>query len=89
MNVVGYLRVSTEHQTNENQRIRIKEFAERRGWNLIRIYEDIESGKKRKRPGLDELLKDARKDQFGKVLSVRVDRISRNMKDLTEIAGKL
>ena len=89
MNVVGYLRVSTDHQTNENQRIRIKEFSERRGWNLIKIYEDIESGKKRKRPGLNELLKDARQDNFDKVLSVRVDRISRNMKDLIEIAGRL
>ncbi len=89
MNVVGYLRVSTDHQTNENQRIRIKEFSERRGWNLIKIYEDIESGKKRKRPGLNELLKDARQDKFDKVLSVRVDRISRNMKDLIEIAGRL
>lgn len=89
MNVVGYMRVSTDHQTNENQRLRITEFCDRRGWDLLRFYEDIESGRKRKRSGLEELLKDSRQDKFDKVVAVRVDRLSRSLIDLIEISGKL
>ena len=89
MKVAGYMRVSTDHQTNENQRLRIEEFCERREWEIIGIYQDIESGSKRNRPGLNEMLSDARRDQFDKVVSVKVDRLSRSLIDLIEIAGKL
>jgi DNA invertase Pin-like site-specific DNA recombinase len=89
MKVAGYMRVSTDHQNNENQRMRLEEYCNRRGWDLIDIYEDEESGSKRNRPGLDKMLKDARSYNFDKVLAVKVDRIARSLSDLLEISGKL
>jgi len=89
MKIAGYMRVSTDHQTNLNQEIRITEFCKRREWEIIEIYQDVESGRKRKREGLNKLLSDARKDKFDKVVAVRVDRLSRSLIDLIEISGKL
>ena len=56
-----YLRVSTDSQTTDNQRIELEAVAARSGWQVIGIYEDagISGAKGRdKRPGLDRLIKD-------------------------------
>jgi len=84
-----YLRVSTDDQTNTNQEIRLLEVVERRGWKIHKIYLDEESGEKRNRPGLNEMLLDAKRGLFDVVLSVKVDRIARSLQDLLEIAGTL
>ena len=89
MKVALYLRVSTDHQNNENQKIRLVEFCEKREWEIFKIYQDEESGSKRKRPGLDSMLLDARKDLFDKVIAVKVDRLARSLRDLLEISGRL
>jgi DNA invertase Pin-like site-specific DNA recombinase len=36
--VAIYLRVSTETQTTDNQRIALEAAAAARGWNVVRIY---------------------------------------------------
>ena len=57
-----YVRVSTDHQTVENQIRELSQVAERRGWEVIEIYRDagISGAKGRDgRPGLDAMLKDA------------------------------
>jgi len=56
------MRVSTDDQTNRNQEIRLFEVVERRGWKIHKIYLDEESGKKRNRPGLNEMPFDAKKE---------------------------
>jgi DNA invertase Pin-like site-specific DNA recombinase len=70
MKVAIYMRVSTDDQTNENQRIRLEEFTNQRGWEIESVYEDQESGGKRKRPGLDKMLSTARSGKIGKVIAV-------------------
>ena len=35
-----YLRVSTTGQTVENQRRELEQIAERRGWEVVAVYED-------------------------------------------------
>ena len=35
-----YLRVSTDHQSVENQIRELKQVAERRGWTVVEIYRD-------------------------------------------------
>jgi len=89
MKVAGYMRVSTDHQNNENQKIRLEEFATQRGYDIFAIYEDTESGGKRNRPGLEKMLKRARRGHFNMVIAVKIDRIARSLQDLLEIAGKL
>jgi DNA invertase Pin-like site-specific DNA recombinase len=57
-----YVRVSTDHQTVENQIAELTRVAERRGWEVVEIYRDagISGAKGRdKRPGLDAMLNDA------------------------------
>ena len=59
--VALYVRVSTDHQSVENQIRELKQVAERRGWTGEEIYRDagISGSKARdKRPGLDAMLKD-------------------------------
>ena len=80
-----YLRVSTTGQTVENQRRELEQVAERRGWTVAATYEDagISGAKGRdKRPGLDQMLKDASRRKFDVVMSWAIDRLGRSLQDL-------
>ena len=57
-----YLRVSTDGQATDNQRMAVEAVAEQRGWPAAAIYDDngISGAKGRaKHSGLDKMLKDA------------------------------
>ena len=82
MKVATYLRVSTEDQYLENQRIKLKDYIKMRGWDHVKEYSDKISGLKDKRPGLDSLRRDSQKRRFNVVLSVKLDRLGRSLKDL-------
>ena len=80
-----YVRVSTDHQSVENQVRELKEVAERRGWTVVEIYRDagISGAKGRdKRPGLDAMLKDASRRKFDVVMAWAIDRLGRSLIDL-------
>jgi DNA invertase Pin-like site-specific DNA recombinase len=83
--VALYVRVSTDHQSVENQIRELKEVAERRGWTVIEVYRDagISGSKGRdKRPGLDAMLKDANRRKFDVVMAWAIDRLGRSLIDL-------
>ena len=76
-----YLRVSTDGQTVENQRLDLEKLASLRGWRIIAGYEDagVSGTKGRdKRPGLDALLKDARRRKFDLAVFWAIDRLGRS-----------
>ena len=80
-----YVRVSTDKQTVENQMMQLRQVAERRGWEVVEIYNDagISGAKGRKdRPGLDQMLKDASKRKFDVVMAWAIDRLGRSLIDL-------
>ena len=80
-----YVRVSTDHQSVENQVRELKQVAERRGWTVIEVYRDagISGSKGRdKRPGLDAVLKDANRRKFDIVMAWAIDRLGRSLIDL-------
>ncbi len=80
-----YLRVSTDRQTVENQELQLRQIAERRGWEVVAVYNDagISGAKSRKdRPGLDKMLRDASKGEFNVVMAWAIDRIGRSLLDL-------
>jgi DNA invertase Pin-like site-specific DNA recombinase len=80
-----YLRVSTDQQTTENQRLELERVAAARGWQIVAVYEDagISGAKGRdKRPGLDKMLKDASKRRFDVVMAWAIDRLGRSLIDL-------
>ena len=83
--VALYVRVSTDHQSVENQIRELKQVAERRGWTLVETYQDagISGAKGRdKRPGLDAMLKDASRRRFDVVMAWAIDRLGRSLIDL-------
>jgi hypothetical protein len=82
-----YVRVSTDRQTVQNQFSRLTEVATARGWTIVETYNDagISGAKRRKdRPGLDQMLKDAQRHRFDVVMAWSIDRIGRSLSDLLD-----
>lgn len=83
--VALYLRVSTDGQTTENQRLELAAVAERAGWQIVEVYEDagISGAKGRdQRPAFDRLLKDAARRRFDLIAAWSVDRLGRSLQHL-------
>ena len=74
-----YARVSTRDkgQTNDNQLLELRAFAERLGYSIYREYRDQESGGTAERPQFQQLLLDAHQRRFDVVLFWSLDRFSR------------
>jgi DNA invertase Pin-like site-specific DNA recombinase len=79
MRTAIYARVSTADQTNAIQIRELKEYVERRGWELASVYQDQMSGAKASRPGLDQLIADARRRKFDVVIAWKLDRFGRSL----------
>jgi putative DNA-invertase from lambdoid prophage Rac len=79
VNIAIYARVSTADQTNAIQVRELKEYVERRGWKLVSVYQDQMSGAKASRPGLDQLMADARRRRFDVVVVWKLDRFGRSL----------
>jgi DNA invertase Pin-like site-specific DNA recombinase len=80
-----YCRISTKGhgQTTDTQAVALREYAERRGFQVIDEYRDEGiSGAKDRRPELDRMMADARKRRFDAVLVARFDRFARSTKHL-------
>jgi DNA invertase Pin-like site-specific DNA recombinase len=80
-----YVRVSSDHQTVQNQIEALTEIAMRRGWQIVATYQDagISGTKGRdKRPGLDAMLNDASRGKFDVVMAWALDRLGRSLIDL-------
>lgn len=87
-----YLRVSTDGQTTENQRLELARVAKAAGWEVVEVYEDagISGSKGRdQRPGFDKLCQDATKRRFDVVMAWSVDRLGRSLQDLVAFLAEL
>jgi DNA invertase Pin-like site-specific DNA recombinase len=84
-----YVRVSTGDQHLETQLLDLREMAKQRGYEIVHEYTDIISGAKSKRPGLDQLMSDARRHRFDVVLVAAFDRIARNTRHFLEVLDEL
>lgn len=79
--LVGYARISTDHQTNKLQLDALN------AAGCERIYPDQESGGVRDRPELNRMLDQLRKDDV--VVCWKIDRMSRSLRDLLDIMAKI
>ena len=79
-----YTRVSTDGQNTEGQESELREYAKNRGWEVTRIYRDKISGTTTTRPGLSELMTDAKKKKVDVVLVWRFDRFARSVSHLLQ-----
>jgi len=87
---VIYARVSTPDQHLENQILDLRKLAAQRGFEVVREYADRGvSGSKAKRPGLDCLMADARRQEFSVLLVAAFDRVARSTKNFLAIVDEL
>src|SRR5713226_3065023 len=86
---VIYTRVSTGDQHQEAQLYDLRELAKQRRYEIVHEYTDTISGAKSKRPGLDQLLPDARRHRFDIVLVAAFDRVARNVRHFLEVLDEL
>jgi site-specific DNA recombinase len=93
-----YIRVSTDEQASPDktsltqQRERCEAYCQSQGWECISVYEDAGvSGSLDvdARPALSRLMKDAAEKRFAHVVFLKLDRLSRNLRNLLNLAHQL
>lgn len=88
MRAIIYTRVSTSEQATEgisleNQLDKIKAYCYSRDWEVIQIISDEGlSGKNLSRPGIQEIINLAKQRAFDVVVTYKLDRLTRSVKDL-------
>lgn len=91
--VAVYVRVSTANksrqgdvvtfdQNPEVQEQPLRDLVAQRGWAVHQVYSDRASGAADRRPGLDALMRDARRGGFDVVIVWRFDRFARSVRQL-------
>jgi DNA invertase Pin-like site-specific DNA recombinase len=89
--VIAYLRVSTSEQGEagnglDAQRAAIERECAHRGWQLVRVEEDVQSAKSTKnRPGLERALRACRRHEADGVVAAKIDRLSRSVIDFATL----
>ncbi len=78
--VALYCRVSTNRQTNENQKIRLLQYANDMDYKYD-LYEEVESSRKT-RPVKQELLMKLRKGEYSAIVVFKLDRFARSSREL-------
>ncbi len=91
--VAIYLRISTDERNQpwslSAQRERCEAFCRAQDWLLVSTFVDEATGTTLERPELQKALAEARKGTFDVLLFYRIDRLSRNLAQLLEIADEL
>ena len=78
MKVALYARVSTTDQETENQLIQLEAMAQRRGWQVVKVYKvEASAWKGNHEPVLAEMYRDARAKQWEALACWSLDRLSR------------
>ena len=89
---VLYLRVSTDDQTTDNQKLELLEISKQKRWGVVDVYEDVAvSGAKTRyeRPEFKRLIEDALNNKFDVVMAWSVDRLGRSLSDLVGFLADL
>jgi DNA invertase Pin-like site-specific DNA recombinase len=94
MQVIGYVRVSTDEQRTSGaglaaQRAAIEAECQRRGWTLVEVIDDAGySARDLKRPGVQIALETLRRGEAGALVVAKLDRLSRSMLDFTAVMAR-
>jgi DNA invertase Pin-like site-specific DNA recombinase len=91
MRVALYARVSTLNGQNpETQLLELREYASRRGWEVIGEYVDAGvSGSKDSRPSLNRMMSHAHQRRFDGIVVWKLDRFGRSLKHLVTAISEL
>ena len=94
MKAIGYTRVSTQEQADsglslEGQRERIAAYCTAKGWTLTEVVTDAGlTGTNMDRPGLSRVLDLVRRRQVDVVVTLKLDRLTRKVRDLGDLLEK-
>jgi DNA invertase Pin-like site-specific DNA recombinase len=88
--LVGYLRIAPRERAEARpglavQRAALDRAARERGWDLVRVEEDVRSGRSLRRPGLRSALAACRAGEAEGIAVARLDRLTYSLTDLAEI----
>ena len=86
---VLYSGVSAYDQNIQTQVLDLRQMAAQRGYEVVAEFSDKISGIKSRRPGLDQLLTDARRGRFDIVMTWACDRIARSTRHFLEVLDEL
>ena len=86
MDVIGYLRVSTQEQARSGlgldaQRDAIQQEADRRGWSVVWVSDEGATAATMRRPGITQALAMLRNGQAEALVVAKLDRLSRSLLD--------
>jgi DNA invertase Pin-like site-specific DNA recombinase len=84
-----YARVSSYDQNPQTQILDLRQLAAQRGLEIVQEYVDKIGGTKARRPGLDQMMADARRGRFDVVLVWASDRVARSVKHFLDVLGEL
>ena len=90
--VAIYLRVSTDQQTTDNQKLELEAIADRLGWNIVAILADhaISGAKGRdQRPAFNQLMTMVTRKEIDMVACGSVDRLGRSLQHLVAFLGEI
>ena len=86
---VLYLRVSKLEQHPETQLHDLRQLARQRGLEITSIYEDKVTGARDSRPGLDQMMADARQGKFNVLLVWASDRVARSVRHFLQVLDEM
>ena len=89
---VIYARVSTTHQTTDNQLIELRQAASRMGWSVVgELTDDGISGTKgrEQRPAFDRLFQMVQRKEVDVVMAWSIDRLGRSIQHLTSFMSEV
>ena len=94
MRIATYTRISTDEDRQPfslgAQAERLESYARSQdGWRIVRRFTDQASGATLERPGLRDALAEAKAGVYELLLVYRVDRLSRNVRQLAQTADEL
>ena len=84
-----YMRVSTLDQHPESQLHDLEQMAQQRSYEIVERYTDRITGTRARRPGLDQMMADARRGKFDVVLVWASDRLARSVRHFLEVLDEL
>ncbi len=91
--LIGYVRVAPRERVDErpglaDQRATLTSRCAAEGWELVRIEEDIRSGRTLRRPGLRSALEACARGDAEGIVVARLDRLTYRLSDLAELARR-
>jgi DNA invertase Pin-like site-specific DNA recombinase len=88
--LIGYARIAPREREDERpsldiQRRGLENAARAGGWELVRVEEDVRSGRTLRRPGLRAALAACRAGEADGIAVARLDRLTYSLSDLAEL----